>query len=140
MQYNGTDFVKVVHAISAASISAAATSSAAIDTKGFTEAIVIVNAGTAVASAEADVFVMESVSTTAASFAHIAGSSFTQITPTAATNASQCLSIDLTKRKRYLRVKNKGDGTNRVNLSANVLLLGANSLPVTQSASEVTRI
>jgi len=140
MQYNGTDFVKVVHAISAASITATSTSSAAIDTKGFTEAMVIANFGKAASSAEADVFVMESVSTTAASFAHIAGSSFTQVTPTAGTFGTRVLSIDLRNRKRYLRVKNKGDGSNAVVLSANVLLLNGNSLPVTQSATEVTRI
>lgn len=140
MKFCGSDFINVYSALVPKAYSAASTSTGAIDTLGYSEAIVVLHAGAAAANAEAQVTVLESVSTTAASFAHVPGGTFTQVTPTAATNINQILSIDLTKRKRYLNIKNVGDGSNAVTFGVNVLFFRANSLPVTQTATEITRI
>lgn len=139
MKFQADKFIQVVHAIQAKNHTAAV-SSAAIDTRGFDECLVIVNAGTAGATASGTVFVMESDSTTAASFAHIAGSSFTSITPTAATKASQILSIDLRGRKRYLRVKYTTATANAIYVASDVLLLSYRTPPVTASATLKARI
>lgn len=133
MKLQGNKNWEVVHALSAATLSSAI-SSAAIDTRGFDEAIVVVNAGTAGATVSGTVFVMESPSTTAGSFSHIAGSSFTTITPTAATKASQFLSIDLRGRKRYLRVKYTTATANALTLAAVVLLGSPKVLPATHAS------
>jgi len=140
MKFQGNKYIKVVHALDAKD-HAATVSSAAIDTRGFDEALVILNCGVSTQTASGTAFVMESDSSTAASFAHIAGSSFTVMHATSATKASQILSIDLhAGRKRYLRVKYTTATEDKNALSADVLLFGAGVLPVTASATDKGRI
>lgn len=131
MKFQGDKFVRVVHGIQAKNHTSNI-SSAAIDTLGYDEAVVIFNKGTAGTTAALDAIVMESPSTTAASFAHIAGCSFTQVTPTAATKATEIGRIDLRCRKRYLRVKFITATANGVNAAASVLLLAGKTLPSVQ--------
>lgn len=132
--------LKVVHAIDAKAHAAASLSTGNIDCKGFRQALLIVNVGVPAASAELDAWVEESVSTTAASFDHVPGSSITQATPTANSNATQVIAIDLLKRKRYLNVHFKTDGSNAVPASADLILFGAKVLPVTPSATVTASI
>jgi hypothetical protein len=140
MKFQGNKNIVVVHAIDAKGHTAVV-SSAAIDTRGYDEALVILNCGVATQTASGTAFVMESDSSTAASFAHIAGSSFTTMHATSATKASQILSINLRSgRKRYLRVKYTTVTEDANALSADVLLFGATVLPVTASATDKGRI
>ena len=141
MKFQGNKNIVVVHAIDAKGHTAVV-SSAAIDTRGYDEALVILNCGVATQTASGTAFVMESDSSTAASFAHIAGSSFTVMHATSATKASQILSINLISgRKRYLRVKYSASATeDALGVSSDVLLFGAKVLPVTASATDKGRI
>jgi hypothetical protein len=107
-------------------------SSAVIDTLGYDEAVVIFQKGTAGVTAALDATVMESDATGDATFAHIAGCTFTQVTPTGATKCSEIGRIDLRGRKRYLRVKFATATANGVNAAAHVLLLAGKTLPAVQ--------
>ena len=127
--------MKFVYAVGATIAGTTDNYSAGIDTKGYDGAIVLLQASLAAASAELDTTVQEAGTNAGASFAHIAGCSFTQVTPTAATLAAQAGFIDLRKRKRYIRVRCKGDGTNLVGYSATVILVSPKYLPAVASAT-----
>lgn len=132
---NPKESVKVIHALEAKSYTAAETLSSAIDCKGYRWAMVVVNAGVAAGSAEADVTVLESSDDgDSDAYAAISGAAFTQIV-TANDQASYVGILDLRNRERYLKVKNAGDGSNAVLLSANVLLLGSAIQPISQEES-----
>lgn len=124
----------VKHAITAASY-ASSVSSGAIDCKGFSEALVLVNFGVAGTTASLTAHLKESASTTAASFAAIAGASFTTVTPTAATNASQIGRLNLRLRKRYLQVHFTTATANGVVGSADVILGNAQFGPVSSTSA-----
>lgn len=129
----GDKSLRVVHAINAKSHTAVV-SSGAIDCLGYSLAHVVVNLGTGGAGFSKAVTVLESDSTTAASFAHVAGSSFTALT-TAISNASQIGVIDLRKRKRYINVKMAATNATATLAAANVVLSQAKVIPVTASAT-----
>ncbi|HUT78177.1 MAG TPA: hypothetical protein VM285_10845 [Polyangia bacterium] len=139
MKFQADKLIQVVHAIDAKNHTATV-SSATIDTRGFDECLVILNKGTAGTTASGTAFVMESDSTTAASFAHISGSSFTAVTPTAATKASEIVSIDLRGKKRYLRVKYSTATANAIYVAADVILLAYKTPPVSASATLKARV
>jgi hypothetical protein len=106
--------------------------SSAIDTRGYSQAMVIVNCGLAASSAELDCMVWEGdARTVTTTHAHVSGASFTQMT---ATNDNTCYVgyLDLAPRKRYISVKFKRDGTNDVTAGAVVVMFRKQVLPTTQ--------
>ena len=106
--------------------------SSAIDTRGYSRALVMVNCGLAASSAELDVVVREGpgtvtlVSQRMAStwHTHISGSSFTQMT---AANE-----VNLESRQRYISVMFQRDGTNDVTAGCLVALFKKQYAPSTQ--------
>jgi alkaline phosphatase len=130
-------YFRVIHVHSAqnSAVSGNYGTARGFDTKGYDSALVITNIGTPATSAEVDITLQEASSNTGASFGHVSGSSFTQATPTAASNASQVGFINLRKRKRYLRLKAKMDGTNSGRFATNVILFNADYLPATASVT-----
>jgi hypothetical protein len=134
MKYTADEFIKPNTTILPQSLSAALTNGSGVDTQGFKEALVVFHAGTAAASAEADVHVEESSDDS--TYVNITGAVFTQVT-TANDNTIYVGRIKLEKRLRYLRAVNVGDGTNAVVLGVSIILLAANVLPVTQVNASV---
>jgi len=133
MKYNLSRNAKWVVGLVPAAYSAAATTGTPIDTTGYNFATAFVYAGAAAANAEAQVTILEGATLTTCT-AHVAGSTFTQITPTAATNGFQLIEIDLRKRNKYINFKNVGDGSNAVTLGMGVLLHNANVAPFAQAS------
>lgn len=125
----GDSGLRIRHAISAKSHTAAA-SSGAIDTRGYSAAHVIVNLGTGSAGFKKDVIVKESPSTTAASFSAVAGTTFTQLA-TGISHSTQIGTIDLRKRKRYIQVHLVATNSTATLASAVVVLAEAKVLPAT---------
>ena len=138
MKYNLTRNVKWVEGLVPAAYSAAATTGTPIDTTGYNMATAVVFAGAAAANAEAQVTLLEGATLTTCT-AHIAGTTFTQITPTAATNGFQLISIDLRKRNKYINFKNVGDGSNAVTLGTLVCLHNANVAPFAQASGNTVK-
>ena len=113
--------------------------SSAIDTRGYSRALVMVNCGLAASSAELDVVVREGpgtvtlVSQRMAStwHTHISGSSFTQMT---AANDQTCYvgEVNLESRQRYISVMFQRDGTNDVTAGCLVALFKKQYAPSTQ--------
>lgn len=136
MKFHATENYLVKSGILPQSTSAAELTDAYIDTKDYTEALVIYHAGTMGASAESDFGVEHSVSTTEASFARLTGASFTQVT-TANDNTIYTMAIDLTQTKRYIRCQNQGDGSNAGVVSGCVVLIGGKNLPVSQDNTAI---
>lgn len=94
--------LKVVNSISPASHSAGTVNGTGVDSKGFHEALVVLNAGTNEATGTNNVKVQESDDNS--TFSDITGAAFTEVT-TANDNAVYAGRIRMTvSRKRYLRV------------------------------------
>jgi hypothetical protein len=136
MKGTAHEVAKLVHGLDAASLSAAETLSAAIDTLGFDEAFVIGNFGVAAANAESDVTVLE-CDTSGGSYAAVTDAAISQVTA-ANDQTSYGLRLDLRKRKRYLKIKNAGDASNAVLLAVSVLLMSPTRVPVTQVNTAVS--
>lgn len=134
MKFGADKFCQVVHAVTPASYTSD-TYSSAIDTRGYEEALVLIIKGVAGTTSTMTCVVQESVSTTGASFAHISGASFSGISPTAATKATEIGRIDLRGRKRYLRVYANVTGSNGVIMGADVVLLNPKIQPATASST-----
>lgn len=127
---NPVEYCKAVSTLKAASYSAASTNGTAVDTKGYRKALVVLNAGTAAASAEADVSIETSADNS--TWAALSGASFAQIT-TANDETVYVGSIDCDLNNRYVRAVNVGDGTNAVALSVDVILLDPEVGPASQT-------
>ncbi len=106
-----------------------------LDCQGYDQAVAVIIPGVAAANAESLITVQESDSTTAASFANITNAAFTQITPTAVSHTVQLGYINLRPRKRYLRLKSVGDGSNAVEVAGTILAYGARVKPMGQPSS-----
>ena len=137
MKFHATDNFLVKSLILPQSTSATELTDAYIDTKDYTEALVIYHAGTMGASAESDFGIEHSVSTTEASFGRLTGASFTQVT-TANDDLLYTMNIDLTQTKRYIRGQNVGDGSNAGLVSGCVVLIGGKNLPVSQDQTVIS--
>lgn len=138
MKYNLSRNAKWVEGFTPQALSAAATTGTPIDTTGYNFATAFVFAGAAAANAEAQITLLEGATLTTCT-AHIAGTTFTQITPTAATHGFQLLEIDLRKRNKYINFKNVGDGSNAVTLGAGLLLHNANVAPFAQASGNTVK-
>ena len=136
MKFHGTENYLVKSLILPQSTSAAELTDAYIDTKDYTEALIVFHSGTNAGSAEMDFGIEHSVSTTEASFARLAGASFTQVT-TANDNTIYTMAIDLTQTKRYIRGQAVADGSNAAIMSGCAILIGAKNLPVTQDNTAI---
>jgi len=133
MKYNLDRNAKFVSMLVPFAHLAAATTHTGIDTRGYDEMSILYHTGVAGATAESQLSVWESASQgTEASYASIAGLTPTQVTATAGTNTVGVLRMDLRKRKRYIRVKNVGDGTNAVTFGVAGVLTGAKTAPFAQ--------
>lgn len=107
-----------------------AVTSAAVDTKGFEEALIVLSVGTAGASAGIDILVQESDASTTG-FTNISGTTFTQVT-TSNDETEFVGRIRLGGRDRYLRVL--GTVTTATSeLAVICILTGGQREPVTQS-------
>lgn len=127
---NPVEYTKAVSTLKADSYSAASTNGTAVDTKGYRKALVVLNAGTAAASAEADVSIETSADNS--TWAALSGASFAQIT-TANDETVYVGSLDCDLNNRYVRAVNAGDGTNAVALSVTVVLLDPEVGPAAQT-------
>ena len=131
-KFNLDERTLVYPAIAPASTALTGVYSSAIDTLGYSGALVIVNAGLAASNAELDVTVREgSARTVTTSHTHVTGASFTQIV---AANDNTCYVgwLDLQPRERYISVKFKRDGSNDVTAGCVVVLMNKQYLPTTQ--------
>ena len=127
--------LKAVQALAPASQSVATHNGDAVDTKGFKEALFILNAGVASATGTADVKVQE-CATSDGQYADIEGAAFTQIT-TANDVAIYQGRVRITPtRKRYLRAV-AVVGTDVVVLGVAVILGDAQNLPAAEPAFDI---
>lgn len=127
---NPTEYCKAVSTLKADNYSAASTDGTAVDTKGFRQALVILDAGTAAASAEADVHIESSADNS--TWADISGATFAQIT-TANDEKVYVGSVACDLNARYLRAVVAGDGTNAVELSVVFVLMDPEVGPASQT-------
>ena len=129
----------VIPGIVPASTALASVYSKAIDTRGYSEALIIVNCGLAAASAELDVQVRQgrpaqsvaSQRMVSTNHLHIAGTSFVQMTA-ANDNTAYAGRLNLEGVSRYISLWFKRDGTNDVTAGAVVVLGGKQYAPTTQ--------
>jgi len=139
MKYVGSMFAKTVTGISAASLTGTVTSTTGIDCKGFDEALIIWNIGTIAATADQTVNIQEAGTNAAASFANVTGACFGE--HLAATDLETYVgTINLRKRKRYIRVRSVTSAATAVVAGVNVVLLGAASMPATQENTNAFRV
>ena len=138
-KHNLDESLIVFPGIVPASTALASVYSKAIDTAGYSEALIIVNAGLAATSAELDVTVRQGRPAQSAAsqrmvstyHLHIAGCSFTQIVP-ANDNTAYAGRLNLDGISRYISLWFKRDGTNDVTAGAVVVLSGKKYAPTTQ--------
>ena len=136
---NLEDNLIVIPGIVPASTALASVYSKAIDTHGYSEALIIVNAGLAASSAELDITVRQgrpaqglaSQRMVSTYHLHIAGCSFTQIVATN-DNTAYAGRLNLANISRYISLWFKRDGTNDVTAGAVVVLGGKKYAPTTQ--------
>lgn len=129
----------VMPGIVPASTALASVYSKAIDTQGYSEALIIVNCGLAATSAELDCTVRQgrpaqgnaSQRMVSTYHLHIAGCSFTQMVP-ANDNTVYAGRLNLDGISRYISLWFKRDGTNDVTAGAVVVLGGKQYAPTTQ--------
>ena len=126
---NPLEYTKACPTLKADNYSAASTDGAAVDTKGYRQALVVVNAGTAAASAEADIHVEGSPDNS--TWTDISGATFTQIT-TANDETVFVGSIACDLNPRYLRAVVACDGTNAVELGVTIVLMDPEVGPAAQ--------
>jgi hypothetical protein len=131
MKYTAHEHLKAALGLAPGALSAAETLGPVVDRLGFREALVVALFGTASASGEADVTVMHGDESDGSDMAAISGAAFTQVT-TANDEALYVGRLDLEGLKRYLQVKNVGDGSNAVDLGVAIILGNGRVLPVTQ--------
>jgi len=100
MKFHATEFLKDVMSHECKSWGVAANAGAEIDCQGYEEALVLLNTG--VAGGEVNVKVQE-CDTSGGTFADITGAAFAEVTTA---NDVTCYvgRLDLTKRKRYLKI------------------------------------
>lgn len=120
--------VKVAIGIFARSQAASTVNGAGIDTNGFSRALVVLNAGTAGASATVDVKIQHSADNS--TFADITGAVFTQVT-TANDETIYLLDLSLVGVNRYIRVVSVV-ATATSALGVEVVLYRGAQAPVTQ--------
>jgi hypothetical protein len=141
LKHTAHQVVKAVLGLKPASLSAASTLGPVIDTLGFREALIHALYGTAAAGAESDITVLHGDESDGSDMAAITGAAFTQVT---AANDDQGLvgriNLELETMKRYIQIKNAGDGANAALVAVSVLLIGARKMPVTQEATTVFNI
>jgi hypothetical protein len=129
MKFSLHQFVKAVMGIVADNHAAGTVNGAAIDRRGFEEALVVVNSGTNGTGGTVDLKIQES-DVSGSGFADIDGAAFTQITE-ANDNTVYVGRLDLVGRKRYLRVV-ATVATAACDLGVDVILGAAKELPVSQ--------
>jgi hypothetical protein len=129
MKFSMHQFVKAVVGIVADNHAAGTVNGPAIDRKGFEEALVVVNSGTNGTGGTVDLKIQES-DVSGSGFADVDGAAFAQITEDN-DNAVYVGRLDLTGRKRYLRVV-ATVGTAACDLGVDVILGAAKELPVAQ--------
>lgn len=118
---NPLDFSRATSTLKPAAYSAATNNGTAVDCLGYRRALVVFNAGTADASAEADVKIQSS-DASGSGFADITGATFAQVT-TANDDTIYVAEIQTENHKRYLRAVATCDGTNAVTLSVEIVLM-----------------
>lgn len=126
---NPAAYTRAVTTLKADNYSAASTDGASVDTKGYRHAVVVVNAGIAAASAEADIKIQDSADDS--SFADISGATFTQIT-TANDDTCYVGFVNCDANRRYLRAVVACDGTNAVELGVSIVLMQPEVGPAAQ--------
>lgn len=113
--------------------------SASIDTKGYQQALVIVNAGVATSSAEIDACIREGLYTLSLTsqmqvttyHTNVTSATFTQIT--AANDIKTYVGwLNLARRSRFISLVFKRDGTNEAVAAGNVILFRKHIAPTTQ--------
>lgn len=102
MQGNPNSCTKTVQAIKSAAHAATVTPSTGIDTRGFSELLVVVNAGTCVGAGSATITIQESSASDGTNDAFATIGTFTAIT-TANDDAIHVGRIKLSQRNRYIR-------------------------------------
>ena len=131
MKYTAHEFIYAHHCLPAATFTSTALTGTPVDAGGYTEALVSVNYGTQASSAELDATILHGTTrtlcaTTVGTFAQAAAAN---------DNCTRVLSVDLTKYGPWISVKFAADGTNIARGSADIFLLGAKNLPVTQATA-----
>lgn len=129
MKFTLSQFCKAVVGIVADNHAAGTVNGAAIDRKGFEEALIVVNSGTNGTGGTADIKVQES-DAAGSGFADVTGAAFTQITESNDNNV-YVGRLNLIGRKRYIRVV-ATVATAACDLGVDVILAAAMELPVSQ--------
>lgn len=129
--YTPSEFTLASYTLKPDNYSAASTDGAEVDTKGFRRALIVLAAGTAAASAEADVKIQSS-DASGSGFADVTGATFAQITA-ANDETTYVANWNCDLNKRYIRAVCACDGTNQVELACVVVLLDPEVGPATQT-------
>lgn len=129
MRRNLNEDVKVVYALGAENRSGAgAVLSPAIDTAGFTDCLVLLNAG-GVAGGGSNTVIVTECATSGGAYAAITGAAFTVVTPTT-DNQEYIGRIDLSGTERFIQISATDAGASCAS-SITVLMSAANSDPIT---------
>jgi|GEM_PF-3077798 len=131
MKYTAHQFNKVLLGLKNGSRTAAATGTP-VDVRGYSEALIIVTAGTFLADASVVIGVIEGPTLTACTGV-ISGASFDAIVP-ANDNQQHVARLDLRKRDRYLNIKTAVANSTGHVAGVVIVLSGAKNLPTGQTA------
>jgi hypothetical protein len=138
-----SEAVKVVHSVLPVAVSVAASQAgAAVDRKGFEEALAVVSVSDLSATGPLDVKIQEAIEDPASAgnplssdWSDITGAAFTQFVNTTNENKTVVGRINLTnRRKRFLRANWTGSGSSPTGSFAILFILGeASETPVSQT-------
>jgi len=120
-------------------ITAAANNSTGVDTQGATRALVTFSSNPTGTGTTSDCKLQDSADNS--TFADVATAAFAQVTTAGAAGAivTQVMDVDLSKRKRYLRVVHTGAGGSAAgNATASILLFNHHNLPPAQDNTVVS--
>jgi len=102
MKYRADQFIRVVHALDPASYAAAAEAfTSGVDCKGYREALVVIQCGAFTATGDVEFDVEESADNS--TFADVSSATTGELVQ-ADDQTTYMIRLDLTKRKRYIRV------------------------------------
>lgn len=119
-------------------ITAASTNGAVVDTRGFTRALAIFDSAPSGTGTASDCKLQEGDQADGSDMADVTGAAFAQVTTSGGAKI-QVMDIDLSKRKRYLRLVHTGSGGSAAGAATGMIALSrARRLAVTQDNAVIS--
>ena len=136
--HTATDRWLIKSALTPAAITAAGVNGSIIDTLGFTRALFIFNSAPSGTGTTSDCKLQEGAAANLSDAADVTNATFTQVT-TVTGHKVECMNVDLSKRKRYLRLVQTGAGGSAAGaFSGEVILYNGEGMPPTQDVTPVS--